>query len=306
MTLPEPLRQNLCSDRRHHTLLLCQLPRVNPSEFLKEAVRLMLCQSRDNPDCTTCQSCQLVHLEQHPDVLQIQPDKSGGQIKIEQIRTMLGTVFLSPKLSTQRVIIISPAEQLNLAAANALLKVLEEPPLGVYFILTADNPGLLLPTILSRCQIWRIAHDDAFMTSCHDLILRILFNDEDHPLSGAYQSIMDDLHHVLIEKTSVSLIAAKWQSFRLFDMTQILYCIVSQMIRDHMFENSNSFSSNRERLRVRREQLPLCPLSILFHALDYLHAVFEKINHTIHMNTQLVIENFLMIMVKEGRDEYGR
>lgn len=300
--LPEALLSSLHPKRRHHALLLCQLPRAERLTCLKQVARVILCGSDREHRLqkeACCQSCYLLSLDQHPDLLLIQPDKSGGTIKIEQIRSMLTTIFVSPKLSAQRVVIILPAEQLNPSAANGLLKVLEEPPAGVYFIVATDNPGLLLPTMISRCQIWRMHHDDAFMTNCTRYVTQsMLLEESKQPVLTAYQSIVDDLYHLITQKTSICLIAARLQQFRLLEIMQIFYCILSQLIRDQM--NSAHADPSLERLYGR------LPLSVLFQALDYLHAAFEKINHTIHMNALLVIENFLMILMKEAHDERGR
>ena len=82
--------------------------------------------------------------------LSLTPEKAN--ISIEQVRDMLG--FLSVKQKTDRFIIIRPAEMLGLEASNALLKNLEEPKENVHFILITASPSKLLPTILSRSQIY--------------------------------------------------------------------------------------------------------------------------------------------------------
>ncbi len=78
--------------------------------------------------------------------------KSRTQIKIEQIRELRRQVGFHPLAGSWRVVLLKPAETLNEAAANALLKTLEEPPAGNLFILTAIGERDLLPTIVSRCR----------------------------------------------------------------------------------------------------------------------------------------------------------
>jgi DNA polymerase-3 subunit delta' len=87
---------------------------------------------------------------EHPDLAMVIPD--GNQIKIDQIRDIQEFVLLKP-LGNYKVVIIDDAGKMNLQAQNALLKILEEPPKGVVFILIASSKGELLPTILSRCQV---------------------------------------------------------------------------------------------------------------------------------------------------------
>ncbi|NUL83170.1 MAG: hypothetical protein HUU60_10665 [Armatimonadetes bacterium] len=90
----------------------------------------------------------------HPDVLIVAP--SPDQIKIEQTRNARQWASFHAVMGRGRFIIIKRAQMMNLSAANALLKTLEEPPPGYTFLLTADSTDGMLPTILSRCRIIRL------------------------------------------------------------------------------------------------------------------------------------------------------
>ncbi|MEW5733681.1 MAG: DNA polymerase III subunit delta' [Thermodesulfobacteriota bacterium] len=100
--------------------------------------------------CGKCHSCRKILAGNHPDVLSLAKD--GAFIKIGQVRSLLSTLALRPGEGAYRVVIVRDAESLNREAANALLKVLEEPPERTVFILTASRPADLLPTIVSRCR----------------------------------------------------------------------------------------------------------------------------------------------------------
>lgn len=78
-------------------------------------------------------------------------------ITVDQIRRMQHRLTTRPTLGSRRAVIIDPADDLEKSAANALLKSLEEPPVGTFFLLVAHRPGRLLPTIRSRCRILRFA-----------------------------------------------------------------------------------------------------------------------------------------------------
>lgn len=93
----------------------------------------------------------------HPDFKVIQPEDSRF-IKIDQIREITDWIQARPSISTHKVAIFCPADALNIQAANALLKTLEEPAATTLFILITARPDLLLPTIRSRC--YRIREDD--------------------------------------------------------------------------------------------------------------------------------------------------
>ena len=85
---------------------------------------------------------------EHPDFVFLPP--SGSSIRIDQIRAVKEFVFKKPALSEKKVVIIDSADSMTKESANALLKVLEEPPLDTHFILTTSSKEAILPTILSR------------------------------------------------------------------------------------------------------------------------------------------------------------
>jgi len=101
--------------------------------------------------CGSCRSCRKIEAGSHPDIRVIEPE--GNHIKIAQIRDLCNTLLAKPLEATHRVIVIKEAGRMNREAANALLKVLEEPPAGTFFVLTTCQPSELLPTVLSRCQL---------------------------------------------------------------------------------------------------------------------------------------------------------
>ncbi len=88
----------------------------------------------------------------HPDIRVIEPEKPGGIIKVEDIRTLQGFLSHTAAESVWRVVMIDPADAMNNNAANALLKLLEEPPPHCLLFLVTHRPARLLPTIRSRCR----------------------------------------------------------------------------------------------------------------------------------------------------------
>jgi DNA polymerase-3 subunit delta' len=107
----------------------------------------MLC-----PDggCGRCNICRRVMEEKHPDVIVVRP--AGKNIPVEKIRAIRMDAFKKPSESDHKVYIIKSADRMWEDGASTLLKVLEEPPGNVVFILISANPGAVLPTIHSRCQ----------------------------------------------------------------------------------------------------------------------------------------------------------
>jgi len=100
--------------------------------------------------CGSCKSCRKIESDNHPDIIRLKP--SGPSIKIDQIRALCQTLAMKPYEAAMRVVIISDAQAMNPAAGNALLKMLEEPPLRTILVLISAHSSDLLPTVVSRCQ----------------------------------------------------------------------------------------------------------------------------------------------------------
>ena len=104
--------------------------------------------------CGTCSTCQRIARGTYPDFQVLEPDGVSGYL-IDQIRELTHDATRAPHEGAYKFYVLLAADQLGGAAANALLKTLEEPPESVTFILIAHNLSSLLPTILSRCQVLR-------------------------------------------------------------------------------------------------------------------------------------------------------
>jgi DNA polymerase-3 subunit delta' len=100
--------------------------------------------------CGECAACRKIAAGSHPDLRQLAPQ--GGVIKIDQIRELCRFLGMKPFEARMRAVIIADAQAMNPSAANALLKMLEEPPPHTVLILTAVQAADLLPTVVSRCR----------------------------------------------------------------------------------------------------------------------------------------------------------
>ncbi|MXP28491.1 AAA family ATPase [Porphyrobacter algicida] len=150
-------RSALAGERIHHAWLLTGKAGLGKYSFAEQAARELVGSPPDQA--------------QHPDILLVshppkddsedrkraegKPFEKARSIRIAQIRAMQQRLNTRPTLGERRVIIIDPADDLERNAANALLKSLEEPPNGTFFILISHSPARLLPTIRSRCRTLR-------------------------------------------------------------------------------------------------------------------------------------------------------
>ena len=111
-----------------------------------------LCESPD-PPCGQCRACRKAGAGVHPDVYRAAPAPDKREIAVDQIRSLRADAYIRPNEGRRKVYIIDPADAMNPAAQNALLKVLEEGPSYAAFLLLAERPGLLLDTVRSRCEL---------------------------------------------------------------------------------------------------------------------------------------------------------
>ena len=141
-------------ERLPHGLLLMGLNGTGKSVFADAFSRMMLCPSvtPNGLPCNECHSCRLVIGKAHPNVIWVEPEKEGAAIKVDQIREVSEFVSQSSMRGEYRIVIITPANNMNTNAANALLKTLEEPADGAILILISHQSAGLPATILSRCQ----------------------------------------------------------------------------------------------------------------------------------------------------------
>ncbi len=145
------LRRSFARQMISHAYLFCGPSGVGKKTCAKAFARALLCQRPAEEDaCGECRSCRQVEGGNHPDFLKVEPE--GGSIKIEQAREIQRRVTLAPFQGGRQVCLIDRAESMTDEAANCFLKILEEPPAGVVFILTCVQPYALLATVLSRCQ----------------------------------------------------------------------------------------------------------------------------------------------------------
>ena len=178
--LQAPLRQVL-QQQRGHALLLQAAPGVGALDFMLVLAQAWLCEAADSaPPCGRCDSCRLLQAGSHPDLHVLVPEaqraalgwagadeeagdtaksrrKPSRQIRIDEVRAAIDWVVQTSSRGRAKVLLLHPAEAMNLQAASALLKTLEEPPGRARLLLGTGDEARLLPTVCSRCQRFRLA-----------------------------------------------------------------------------------------------------------------------------------------------------
>lgn len=124
----------------------------------------ILCKGEDKP-CLSCPACRKVMANAHPDFITVD-DPEKKTVPVDLIRQARGDMYVQPNESDHKIYLFPRAQDMGLPGQNALLKVLEEPPAYGVFILLADNPNKLLPTVRSRCtELKMLPLDDRTQTA---------------------------------------------------------------------------------------------------------------------------------------------
>ncbi len=150
------LQQAIRTDKVVHSYLFLGNEGIGKKQVALQFSKAINCLgggSETGEACDHCLSCRKVDNGQHPDVLLLEPE--NHTLKVEQVRQMQRDLAYRPYEGRRRVCIIAAADRMAPNMSNTLLKTLEEPPLHTVIILLANNPRLLLATILSRCQAVR-------------------------------------------------------------------------------------------------------------------------------------------------------
>lgn len=149
-------RDRLESGQLAHAMLL-QGPEGTGKLRLAQAMQArLLCTGSAEFACGECRSCQVRAGGAHPDQFTLTPEEGKHQIRVDQVREMIGALVLTTTFSPRKAALLYPAEAMNENAANALLKNLEEPPGETVIILVSHDPARLPATIRSRCQAMSI------------------------------------------------------------------------------------------------------------------------------------------------------
>jgi len=172
--------------RLPHAILFHGPAGIGKADFIEAFAQALLCENvqPDGHACGTCASCGWFAQGNHPDYRRVRPEAledevpaaegedapaeekkaksktASKEIKIEQVRALADFMNISTHRQGLRVVVLYPAEALNMPASNALLKTLEEPPPGTVFLLASNGLDRLLQTILSRCRKFALPMPD--------------------------------------------------------------------------------------------------------------------------------------------------
>ena len=260
----------------------------------------VMCNDQDAP-CGSCIFCTSLAAGTCPDVHEVRLEPASTVIKIDQIRALHPTIDQAPQRGSHRFVLIEPADKLNAAAANALLKVLEEPPARTFFILISEQVTGLPLTLLSRCQ-------------------RHIFVDQSHVLADGRRdylglgrlhqpsstrallcdvngSAMDALLSMFNRQITACTVAASLATNPLDEVLWFLYLLMSQAIHDHMLYAGSSTA--HQVIHKIRELHP----DKLFMQLSNIVSWMKMAQGETRLNPTLVLEVFLLDFFVGGGEQ---
>ena len=152
------LSEHIRCDGVRHAYLFTGPAGVGKRTLALRFAQALLCANPPAPGefCGMCRPCKMTVQQQFPDLAIIQAETIGGEFKVDAVRELQHILSLTPYESTRRVAVLLRFQEANENAQNALLKTLEDTPDKAILLLTADTPENLLPTITSRCELFRL------------------------------------------------------------------------------------------------------------------------------------------------------
>ena len=152
LRIRDAVMAEVAEKRIPHAILLEGDKGTGRHTLMRFLSRAAVCDGENSP-CGECRGCHLAEIGTHPDITVIAPEDGKKNITVAQIRALRTEAYVKPHMAVRRVFVIDKADTMNEQAQNAILKVLEEPPADIIFILIAESAAALLDTIISRCTV---------------------------------------------------------------------------------------------------------------------------------------------------------
>lgn len=304
----QQLCQQLLNNRLPHALLISGVKGLAKNSFAQHLIASVLCLNRnqDQSSCGHCHSCQLVNAGSHPDHIEITPEESGKQIKIDQIRNLRDKQQLTPSVSKWKTIIISPADNMNVSSSNSLLKLLEEPQHNTVLILITGHPEKLPITIKSRCQNYHLVSPTTeqalnWLNTNTDnkldgeTLAKLLQLAKGAPLAVAdmlngqmveqYLQVENDFNLILKNSVNPITLAASWLKYDLITvLNQLQYMIRKRMIESITHSPTTALDQAKN--------------AVYWQISDCIVKVIKLVSSQNNINNSLLIEDFIVSVMR--------
>jgi DNA polymerase-3 subunit delta' len=301
------------SDRLAHALLLVGIDGIGKSQFAYAFASAMLCTapSVTGVRCSVCHGCCMINAKMHPDFIIVEPEEAGKKIGVDQIRDIIKNVNETTLKGGFRVIIINPATAMNMNAANALLKTLEEPAPNTLLILVSNQSLRLPATIISRCQkinFSRPAHHTAL-----DWLGKQITNDKVDPslllklagggplkalellekdLLSLRQTLYQGFHGLSTGGNPIQL-AAKWQDTDHLMVVDLIMSWLTDLLRFKLTQSQNDLVNTDYKNEITKTSVAILYDNLLAY-MDHLQQTRTDLVSSINLNKQLLMEDIFI------------
>lgn len=307
------------SGRLPHALLLRGPPGVGKHHFARRLLAALLCEQEALAEgaCGACRGCRLVAANTHPDLHALTPLEGKAQIGIDQVRDVIARIALTSQYGGRKAVLVAPAEFLTRAAANTLLKTLEEPPGDAVFVVVAHRAAALPATIRSRCQIvdfpapaaeavrsWLAAQLDSGEAA--DTALRLSAGAPLTALSlaeegglQAREAVLGDLAGLTSGSADPIAAAERWRDMGLLDALGWLHSMVCDLVRvkNGLLAHNLTHSDRAPAMQDLAGRLDLMALFRLFDLIvEARRAALGQLN----LNEQLMLESIAIEWQRRG------
>lgn len=261
------LRDSLLAQRLPHSTLLLSTPGLGAEHLANWMAALALCESQSERPCGVCPSCSLLRSDSHPDIHVVRLEEDAKQIKVDQVRDLIGSLALKSYRRGYKVGIIEGAETLNANGANAFLKTLEEPFDDTMLVMIARPTNRLPATVASRCLrialrppprdaaiAWLKAHGSpadqnwnaALALAGGAPLLALEFNDAG--IATLEKEMQDGMRALAAGAVDVTLLADQWVKSNLALRLAWLENWITRRVHTYLGDAKSNQSAERVRL----------------------------------------------------------
>jgi len=291
--------------RLPHALLLSGMSGIGKSRFALALAHYLMCsEPQGEVACGHCRQCTFNLAGTHPDLKILEPEESGKQIKVDHIRGLVNFLDQTSLQGGYKIALISPAENMNLNAANALLKSLEEPSASTLLLLITDSPSRLLPTIRSRCQSYKfnipaVEEATSWLTKLippQTDAVQLLQESYGQPLTALAMLETDEISHrqkmssefigMLKGRETPVAVAGKWLQYDLVSALEWLSRKLAAIISLRMANKTVDEDWHEVGVKVNVQEV--------FRLFDQVVLLLDQLNRGANPNKQLALEELML------------
>ncbi len=306
----QALRAQIDAGKFVHALLLAGAAGIGKLQFALATRNYLLCDQPAEFACGACRACTLLAAQTHADFVTLQPEEPGKVIRVDQVRALSQFVVQTAQRGGRKVVLLNPADALNINAANALLKSLEEPSADTHFLLLCVAPKRLPATVRSRCQTLALAipAPDAALAWLTEQLgdgaeaqrrLRImrgrpcaaLLADEAH--MQAHQAVCAGVQAIAQSRTAMPALVQQWSAWPLPLLLECLANYLADSIRCAVAGGSGGeidAGENKAYMCISQQ----VSIERLFAVYAATQDMLKKLHQGGNPNKQLVLEALLL------------